>query len=654
MNLILSRLTWVIIILFPVNQCFSQGKFLLVGGGTERYGANSWSTPPYTLAAQGKKVAIIGTSSGTLAAYFKNQCGARFAKEFIVTSSQQANSQALYDSLLTYDMVFFRGGDQWEYYANYKNTLLLNAVNEIFQKGGVVGGTSAGLHILSGVVFTARNGTVYPYECIENPDNQYITLASDFLPFFPGYIFDSHLAERGRMARLPGFMAKWYFDHNQLITGLGIDDLTCMYVDEAGIGTVWGTGAVTIMYPHENFGRNGKKLLSDSIRIVQLLKGCSFNFSTGECSFATLDKTLPIQELNSGLQGPLLASGSNKVIENQSMLQALINDYGQILDTILVVAGSESVAKTFMDKLTILGATRIAMLVPDSNAGISAAAEKLIKQCKKVLWVGNTYANVMAFSLSPNGRLLLHKMREGFIIPAFVGDDSRWLGKTVVENYYTPGASYYGELVFRPGLSLLKHSVVMPNTYFNTDVYENTMTAVPYAMIMDTLKWGIWLTNHNFLKIDLKNDSLWLGGEGAAPVILLVNESDKGGFSNQTSTGSTSSPPRHVAGFNLMKLFLLDDSRKVFLDRREHSGGIESKRHLVQTTYDKLSCRLNIHGLMEPADVEVYDLNATKLLQTSLRAGENSLPIKVSSGNLYIVVFRFLDGKVVSKKILIL
>ncbi len=654
MNNLVSIIACFISFIFTVNQCFSQGKFLLVGGGTERYGANSWSTPPYTFAAQGKKVAIIGTSSGTLAAYFKNQCGARYAKEFVVTNSQQANSQELYDSLITYEMIFFKGGDQWEYYVNYKNTLLLNAVVEIFAKGGVVGGTSAGLHILSGVVFTAQNGTVYPYECIENPDNQYITLANDFLPFFPGYIFDSHLAERGRMARLPGFMARWYFDHNLLITGLGIDDLTCMYVDEGGIGTVWGTGAVTIFYPQGNFGRNGKKLLSDSIRMVQLLKGCTFNFSTGECTFTSLNQNLPNLQLSSGLKGPLLASGSNTVFENQSMLEALIYNYGQLQDSILIVAGSESVAKPFKDKLITLGAKQVAMLILDNYAGNSVEAEKMIMQSKKVLWLGNTYEKVIAFSLSPNGRLILHRMREGFMIPAFVGDDSRWVGKTVVENFYTPGASYYGELVFRPGWSLLRYSVIMPNSYYNANIYENSMTAVPYAMILDSLKWGIWLTHHNFLKLDLKNDSLWLGGEGTAPVLLLLNDSEKGGFSSQTSTGSTTSSPRQVAGFDNMKLFLLDDTRKVFLSRQEPLGGIKNMRHSLRISFDRLTCRLSIHGLIEPANLEVYNLNATKFLETALKAGENYLPLKVDSGNIYILVFRFTDGKVVSKKLLIL
>ncbi len=58
--------------------------------------------------------------------------------------------------------------------------------------GGVIGGTSAGLHILSEVLFTAQNGTVYPEEALEDPFNQYMTLEDDFLNLMPGLIFDSH------------------------------------------------------------------------------------------------------------------------------------------------------------------------------------------------------------------------------------------------------------------------------------------------------------------------------------------------------------------------------------------------------------------------------------------------------------------------------
>ncbi len=152
--------TFVLICLF-VSQSFSQrGSVLLVGGGSEKNNVNSWSTSAYKQAAAGKRVAVIGTSTGSLAYYLTRYCDASYAKEFAVSSRDSADSQILYDTLLTYQMIFFRGGDQYDYYRYYRNTRLQQAVETLFSQGGVIGGTSAGMHILSSVLFTARNGTV--------------------------------------------------------------------------------------------------------------------------------------------------------------------------------------------------------------------------------------------------------------------------------------------------------------------------------------------------------------------------------------------------------------------------------------------------------------------------------------------------------------
>lgn len=177
-----------IIILIIIDSLigFSQeGKLLIVGGGSEKNGINSWSTPAYKWAGEGKRVAIIGVSTGSLAPYFKQQCGAMFAKEFAISSREAANSQSLYDTLITYQTIFFRGGDQYDYYDYYKDTKLLDAVKQIYSNGGTIAGTSAGMHILSSVVYTAKNGSAYPDECIEDPKINTSHLLKIFSILFP-------------------------------------------------------------------------------------------------------------------------------------------------------------------------------------------------------------------------------------------------------------------------------------------------------------------------------------------------------------------------------------------------------------------------------------------------------------------------------------
>ena len=157
------------------------------------------------------------------------------------------------------------------------------------------------------------------------------------------------------------------------------------------------------------------------------------------------------------------------------------------------------------------------------------------------------------------------------MISAFVGEDARFAGKTVVGNYLTELASWYGQLTFTPGLGLLKHTVIMPQTFFNSDFYENTATAVPYAMARDTLKYGIWLTNHNYMKFAPVDGKATLTGYGIAPVMVLSNEGCLAGFSTQTGSG-TSGKARMVAGFEKLRFDLIDETTPYIMGRVSPAG----------------------------------------------------------------------------------
>ncbi len=545
---------------------FSQGgKLLIVGGGSEKSGINSWSTPAYKWAGEGRRVAIIGVSTGSLASYFKQQCGATFAKEFAVSNRESANSQSLYDTLITYQTIFFRGGDQYDYYDYYKGTKLLEAVKYVFSGGGTIGGTSAGMHILSSVVYTAKNGSAYPYECIEDPYNKYITLAEDFLDFVPGFLFDSHFAERGRFGRLIGFLANYRLSKGKEVIGLGMDDLTCMTIDESGWGTVYGTGCANLHIPAGNFSQNGKKLLVDSIKVVQLLHGCKYNFRTREFDFGNMDRNLQTSLMSEAGNYTILASGNNILTNNLDLLDDLLNKSGSKVDPILILTGELSLATTYRDKLLLSGASNVEVRTIEQNAGNDPGLRQLIEMCPKIVLISNTTANFIQFLKTQNGTALKNKLTSPGMISAFIGDDSRFAGRTVIENFYTEYAGYYAELVFEKGLGLLNNTVIMTNTYFNSNMYENSVTAIPYVMAKDTLKYGIWLTDHNYLKYTQNEGNNYLFGYGTAPVMILRNNGGKSGFSVKTATGSTALKPRMIAGFESLNLTLSDYSKPYFL-----------------------------------------------------------------------------------------
>jgi hypothetical protein len=112
----------------------------------------------------------------------------------------------------------------------------------------------------------------------------------------------------------------------------------------------------------------------------------------------------------------------------------------------------------------------------------------------------------------------------------------------------------------------------MADTYLDNDIYENTAVSVPYVMAKDTLNFGIWLTNHNYMKFTPVDDKTTLTGFGTAPVMIVANSGTLAGFSTQTSTGNTAILPRMVAGFEHLQLSLIDYTTPFVMGNAQPAG----------------------------------------------------------------------------------
>ncbi len=553
------------IVLISLNS-FAQGKLLLIGGGSEKSSENSWNYNAYKWAVDksaNKKVAIIayGTADNWLPDYFVNQCGAAEATNFNISNSTTADDQTTYDDLMACDVIFLKGGDQYNYYSTYKGTKTEQAIEDKFAEGGVICGTSAGLAVLSEVVFTAKNGSAYPDDCIKNPYHSDIQLTNDFFPFFPGYLFDSHFTIRARFGRLVAFMANWKFNQDESIVGIGVDEMTAMSIDENNLGTVYGIGTVNIYTAiSENTFSQNNKLLADSIQVNQLLQGCTINFNTDHIAGFN-DEKIPKTEQETG-NYIVYASGSDNISDNLNMISEFVNDNGSIDDKILIVTGSnQTVANSFKTQLTAAGAADIEIYSATIDMASNDEFSLAVTEAGKILFVNNSYADLKYFLNGGSaGEVLNSKIRSNGFVSAFVGDNSRLAGHTVVQNYLEADAAYYSELIFNRGLDLLKTTVIIPNTYQSSDYYENTTTAVPFAMITDTLTYGIWLNRDNYMKYMPSNEETFLYAAGASPVMVLKNMGTKAGFSEQSAYGYSEDAPPQFAGFEKMTLSLIDES----------------------------------------------------------------------------------------------
>jgi cyanophycinase len=129
--------------------------------------------------------------------------------------------------------VFFSGGDQLRITSQIGDTGIEAKVRRLYERGGVVAGTSAGASVMSETMLI--KGTSRETHRIGD------------LHMAPGMglirdvIIDQHFAERGRFGRLIGAVA-----HNPRVLGLGLDEDTAAVV-EGDTFRVIGSGAVYVV-----------------------------------------------------------------------------------------------------------------------------------------------------------------------------------------------------------------------------------------------------------------------------------------------------------------------------------------------------------------------------------------------------------------------
>ncbi|SHG40238.1 cyanophycinase [Chryseolinea serpens] len=556
------RITVIVLLCLPISLA-AQGKLVLIGGGSESEGG--WSDAPYRWIvdhAANKKVAVISYADedNFIPDYFIS-LGATEATNIKIDSRTVADLQSTYDQLMAYDGFFFKGGDQSIYYTQFKNTKTMQAALDKFYAGGVMSGTSAGMAILSGVMYTAEKGSAYPDETLANLYNKDITLADDFLAFLPGFLFDSHFTERGRIGRLLPFLARWYLDIHALITGIGVDDRTVLCIDPDKKAEVFGTGTVSIYNSASYAAFKDEIPVADSINAIQLLHGHRIDLKTFEVLEGPPDVVSPQPYDETGNYAVVL-SGGGEVSNNNDLLNYLVKENGQLHDTVVVVTAPGK-GKAFVQKIKDLGGgTTLVETTTEANDISQMTLRNIIRRSKKILFVENDNSLLFNFLAGgPTGILLKGHIRRNGMVIAFAGEDSRYAGRSFTTNHRTDGyAAYYGRLSYQKGLRLLPTSVIMANTFdpATTDYYENTTAAVSYAVVADSARYGIYLNKKNFVKFYQQDGLNHFKATGDQSVLVLINRGTEAALASQPVNNG--GPARDYAGFASMQYALLNGS----------------------------------------------------------------------------------------------
>lgn len=171
----------------------------------------------------------------------------------LVVNAGNADDEATYDALTAAQIIFIRGGDQSRYVRWWRGTRTERAIREVFARGGVIGGTSAGCAILGEVSYDANRGSLSGPEALADARHENLSLSCGFLGLAPGVLFDTHFAERARLPRLALMLAHareravgdagW----PRALLGLGVDPRTAVCISPDGTAEIRGEGAVTLL-----------------------------------------------------------------------------------------------------------------------------------------------------------------------------------------------------------------------------------------------------------------------------------------------------------------------------------------------------------------------------------------------------------------------
>lgn len=203
--------------------------------------------------------------------------------DLLLLSEQELDSEEVAQRLAEYTGFWFIGGDQSRLADTLRNTRVLDMLHQRYMDGAVIGGTSAGAAVMSGIMLTGR---------LKVPDDamgfEMLNIARGVMDlsygfgFITGAIVDQHFMSRARYNRLISAV----LDH-PLMLGVGIDEETALLVRPDGNWEVLGNNYVKIFdaYRALIIDDDGPMAKASDIRMHILPAGSVFNSRSRKVSF---------------------------------------------------------------------------------------------------------------------------------------------------------------------------------------------------------------------------------------------------------------------------------------------------------------------------------------------------------------------------------
>jgi len=261
----------------PAPSATKKGALLIVGGRAKP--AEALKAFIDHVGAEGRILVIPSASgvpleTGPEGAQLFRDHGAKHVDWLFIDSPEMANADSVVKAIDKASGVFFTGGVQSRLMTRIGGTASEAALHRLYEdRGGVIGGTSAGAAVQSAVMITG--------------DGDWKVIRKDSVKTTAGFgflktaIVDQHFVKRQRNNRLLTLAIE---------TGLpciGIDESTAIFVHPDESFTVYGIGSVLVYDPrpaHCFVPETGGALAAEGIALSVLRDGQSFDLDKGKLS----------------------------------------------------------------------------------------------------------------------------------------------------------------------------------------------------------------------------------------------------------------------------------------------------------------------------------------------------------------------------------
>ncbi|PKP53890.1 MAG: cyanophycinase [Bacteroidetes bacterium HGW-Bacteroidetes-1] len=296
-----------------INPIQSQGNLMIVGGGLENDNTDIFDELVRLSGGTEKAVvSVIPAASGVAAqsfTYFRlalMHYGIKPENIHLIPVAMvdddstklvneaewinNGNDLNLAEIVKSSTCVWFSGGDQLRIAktllrSDGSRTPVLEAVWEVYESGGLIGGTSAGAAIMSNPMIGSGtsmgallNGVATSNAGEDLPNHEGVLLTTG-LGFFTFGMVDQHFHARARIGRLIAAML-----HTKQQIAFGIDENTALvYYGKENLMKVAGTDGVTILNAsNAKINKNNSNYSTENLRIHYLESGDTFLLLTNE------------------------------------------------------------------------------------------------------------------------------------------------------------------------------------------------------------------------------------------------------------------------------------------------------------------------------------------------------------------------------------